>query len=196
MTGDHVVKVFQLGYVPVVSEAGRVAFPLFAMVLAYNLAQPAADTAKVMRRLLAWGAAAMPAYWLAFGVIFPLNVLCAFALAVCCIRAVQGRRWVLLAVCALPAPLFVDYQWAGIAVVLGAWWYFRSHRPTILTGIFCVAVPAAALCVYNGSAWSLLAIPMLSLAYVPISLPRTRAAFYIYYVAHLVFLSAFAGFSG
>ncbi len=169
MTGDHVVKVFELGYVPVVSEAGRVAFPLFAMVLAYNLAQPAADTAKVMRRLLAWGAAAMPAYWLAFGVIFPLNVLCAFALAVCCVRAVQGRRWVLLAVCALPAPLLVDYQWPGLAVVLGAWWYFRSPRPTILTTICCVAVPAAALCAYNGSAWSLLAIPMLRLGEVPIA---------------------------
>ncbi|PPU91438.1 TraX family protein [Xanthomonas albilineans] len=192
MTGDHVIKVFHLGDVPVVSQAGRVAFPLFAMVLAYNLAQSGADTAKSLRRLLAWGVAAMPAYWLAFGVICPFNVLLAFALGVAAIRAVQGRRWVLLAVCVLPAPLFVDYQWSGLSVVVGAWWYFRSPRPTMLMGILCFAVPAAALCVYNGSAWSLLAIPMLRLGDVPIALPRTRWAFYGYYCGHLALLAALA----
>ena len=41
MTGDHVAKVVFGGYVPVVSELGRTAFPLFALVMACNLAQPA-----------------------------------------------------------------------------------------------------------------------------------------------------------
>jgi hypothetical protein len=40
MTGDHVAKVVFGGYVPVVSELGRIAFPLFALVMACNLAQP------------------------------------------------------------------------------------------------------------------------------------------------------------
>lgn len=40
MTGDHVAKVVFGGYVPVVSEFGRIAFPLFALVMACNLAQP------------------------------------------------------------------------------------------------------------------------------------------------------------
>ena len=30
MTGDHVARVFFGGYVPVVSELGRIAFPVFA----------------------------------------------------------------------------------------------------------------------------------------------------------------------
>lgn len=37
MTGDHVAKMLCGGYIPGVSEAGRVAFPLFALVMAYNL---------------------------------------------------------------------------------------------------------------------------------------------------------------
>ena len=55
MTGDHVAKVVFDGYVPVVSELGRIAFPLFALVMACNLAQPGADLRKSMRRLALWG---------------------------------------------------------------------------------------------------------------------------------------------
>ncbi|MCW0399810.1 hypothetical protein NB688_002851 [Xanthomonas sacchari] len=189
MTGDHVVKVFGLGYVPVISEAGRVAFPLFAIILAYNLAQPGADLLKSFRRLLAWGCVATPVYWLTFGQALPLNVLCAFALAAGAIWAVQGRRWVLLAACAIPGPLFVDYQWAGVAVVIGAWWYFSAPARRIVVTLCGIGAPAAALCAYNGSAWSLLAIPMLSLGYARISVPRTRWAFYGYYVVHLGLLA-------
>lgn len=185
MTGDHVLKVFGLVYVPVLSQAGRVAFPLFAMILAYNLAQPGADVLKSVRRLLAWGVVATPVYWLAFGQLLPFNVLCAFALAAGAIWAVQGRRWALFAVCALPGPLFVDYQWAGLAVVVGAWWYFSAPARRIVVTLCGIVVPAVALCAYNGSVWSLLAMPMLLVAYVPISFPRTRWAFYGYYVAHL-----------
>ena len=47
-TGDHVAKVVFGGYVPVVSELGRIAFPLFALVMACNLAQPGADLRKSM----------------------------------------------------------------------------------------------------------------------------------------------------
>ncbi len=43
------------GYVPVVSELGRIAFPLFALVMACNLAQPGADLRKSIRRLALWG---------------------------------------------------------------------------------------------------------------------------------------------
>ncbi|WP_337249424.1 TraX family protein [Xanthomonas translucens] len=36
MTGDHVAKLLGDGCFPVVSELGRIAFPLFALVLAYT----------------------------------------------------------------------------------------------------------------------------------------------------------------
>lgn len=40
MTFDHVVKALLDGYVPVLSELGRIAFPVFALIMAFNLAQP------------------------------------------------------------------------------------------------------------------------------------------------------------
>lgn len=52
MTGDHVAKVVFGGYVPVVGELGRIAFPLFALVMACNLARPGADLRRSIRRLL------------------------------------------------------------------------------------------------------------------------------------------------
>lgn len=55
MTGDHTLKILHLGYMPVIAELGRVAFPLFALVFAYNLAQPGADVAKLIKRLFLWG---------------------------------------------------------------------------------------------------------------------------------------------
>lgn len=55
MTGDHALKILGLGYVPGIAELGRVAFPLFALVLAYNLAKPNADIEKSVKRLFLWG---------------------------------------------------------------------------------------------------------------------------------------------
>ncbi|QRN42388.1 hypothetical protein GDR29_09510 [Xanthomonas oryzae pv. oryzae] len=45
------------------------------------------------------------------------------------------------------------------------------------------------LCLYNGNAWALLAIPLIEDGHRNWKLPRFRWAFYAYYVAHLaVFL--------
>lgn len=65
---------------PGLSEAGRVAFPLFALVMAYNLAQPGADAVKSVRRLDTWGLIAQPIHALAFGYWPQLNILLTFAL--------------------------------------------------------------------------------------------------------------------
>ncbi|AKK64161.1 TraX family protein [Xanthomonas oryzae] len=41
------------------------------------------------------------------------------------------------------------------------------------------------LCLYNGNAWALLAIPLIEDGHRNWKLPRFRWAFYVYYVAHL-----------
>lgn len=97
MIGDHVAKMVCGGYVPGLIEAGRVAFPLFAPVMAYNLAQPGADMVKSVRRLAVWGAIAQPVHALAFGYWLPLNILLAFALCAAAVYAVSQRRWFVLA---------------------------------------------------------------------------------------------------
>ncbi|CAD7716632.1 hypothetical protein LMG31884_22610 [Xanthomonas hydrangeae] len=182
MTGDHVARVFFGGYVPVLSELGRIAFPVFALVMAYNLAQPRADYAKSVLRLAGWGLLAQPFHAWAFGYWMPLNVLLAFALAALLVWTVHARHWLYAAVSCLVLPLVVDYQWSGVWLVLAAWCWFRTGRLEAFGGVLATL---AALCWYNGNLWALGAIPVLALGYVWWPLPRLRWAFYGYYVGHL-----------
>lgn len=209
MTGDHVARVLFGGYVPVVSELGRIAFPVFALVMAYNLAQPGADVGKSVRRLLVWGIVSQPVHALAFGYWLPVNVLLSFALAAAGVWCAQGRRWPLFLLCVGPAPLLVDYQWSGVALVLAAWHWFRSRRDLREAGAsinglyfetlqdwrdypFVMVLPLCLLCAYNGNGWALLAPPVLLLGDLSWKVPRTRWAFYGYYVGHLALLCAVA----
>lgn len=208
MTGDHVAKILLGGHVPVLSELGRIAFPVFALVMAYNLAQPGADLGKSIRRLLAWGLIAQPVHAFAFGYWLPLNVLLTFALAAFAAWCIRDRRWLLVAVCVGPAPLLVDYQWSGIGFVLAAWYWFCSRRDLLEAGASIVGEysmcggwrdfpwimqPAwLLLCAYNGNGWALLALPVFWLGDRVCLIPRTRWAFYGYYVGHLSLLAVLA----
>ncbi|MBN4973112.1 conjugal transfer protein [Stenotrophomonas maltophilia] len=188
MTGDHVLTVFGLGYVPVVSELGRVAFPVFALVMAYNLAQDGADAGKSARRLAAWGLVATPAATVAFGQVLPLNVLLTFAAAAGCIWALERRQWALAALLAIVAPVALDYAWPGVWLVLAAWHWYRGQgdRPCLVWT--CMGL----VCAYNGNAWALLALPALRLARAEWPIPRSGRVFYAYYVGHLALLVVLA----
>ncbi|WP_367382294.1 TraX family protein [Stenotrophomonas cyclobalanopsidis] len=207
MTGDHLVKVFGLGYVPVLSELGRVAFPVFALVMAYNLAQPAADTGRAAKRLAFWAVLATPAAYFAFGALLPLNVLATFAVAAVCIWAYGRRKWALAAFLFFLAPVALDYQWAGVWLVLAGWGWFRNHgRMHFLLGAWdwrrhrlylvlpvWVWASMGLLCWYNGNAWALLSMPVLLLAEVDWPVPRSGRFFYVYYVGHLGLMAGIAG---
>ncbi|MEV5119889.1 TraX family protein [Stenotrophomonas indicatrix] len=207
MTGDHLIKVFHLGYVPVVTELGRVAFPMFALVMAYNLAQPDADAAKSARRLALWGLLATPAATFAFGQVLPLNVLLTFAAAAGAIWALERRQWALAALLCIVAPVALDYAWPGVWLVLAAWAWFKNHgrRMHFLLGSWdwrrqrlYLVLPIwvwacmGLLCLYNGNAWALLALPVMILGEVSAGIPRSGRAFYGYYVSHLLALGMLA----
>lgn len=183
MTCDHVAKVLLGGYVPVLTEVGRLAFPLFALVMAYNLAQPGADVCKSVRRLLVWALVAQPVHALAFGYWLPLNVLFSFVAAALVIWTINSRRWLLMVLAVLVPPAFVDYDWWGLAFVVLSWLGFvrRDRR------LFVLAF--AAICVFNGNLWALLALPVFWLCHRDWNVPRTRWAFYGYYVGHLALLA-------
>ena len=200
MTGDHAAKVFGGGYLPVLSVLGRLAFPLFALVMAYNMAQPGADAARTLRRLLPWAVIAQPVHAWAFGSFLPLNVLWTFALAAGCLALQQRGRtgWAVLAFVA--GGLFVDYQWIGTGLVVAASLGFsvtvRMGDGSIWRSGCWFAVTLLmmlALCWFNGNLWALLAL------FVPLPVaghtwpvPRTRWAFYVYYVVHLAVFALIA----
>jgi hypothetical protein len=93
MTADHVNKFLFAERLPGVYEAGRIAFPLFAFVLGYNLARPRAIEsgayARTAKRLIAYGAlaevpfVAMVGWW-------PLNILFTLLLAVLVVWLLQA----------------------------------------------------------------------------------------------------------
>ncbi|WP_313244261.1 TraX family protein [Stenotrophomonas rhizophila] len=207
MTGDHALKVFDLGYVPVVTELGRVAFPVFALVMAYNLAQPGADAGRSVRRLALWASIAQPVHAFAFGYWLPLNVLATFVVAAGSIWALQRRNWPVLVGLLILAPAFVDYGWAGVWLVVAAYGWFCSHGKRMHWLLGCgdfrrsrlylvlpiwVWICMSLLCLYNGNAWALLAIPLMQLGELRWPIPRTRWAFYGYYVGHLALLCLLA----
>ncbi|MEN5339931.1 TraX family protein [Stenotrophomonas sp. TWI143] len=211
MTGDHIVTVFGLGYVPGVSQLGRVAFPVFALVMAYNLAQPGADAAKSARRLALWGLVASPAAVLAFGQALPFNVLLTFAAAAGCIWALERRHWALAALLCFAAPVALDYTWPGVWLVLAAWAWFKNHgrRMHFLLGSWdfrrqrlYLVLPIwvwacmGLLCLYNGNGWALLAMPVMALGEVSARVPRAGRVFYVYYVGHLTLLVVLAAIVG
>jgi hypothetical protein len=86
MTGDHINAFFYGRELPFLTELGRLAMPLFGMVLAYNMARPKADHGRLMLRLSLFGVLAAPAHAYLTGDIVPVNILFTFAVA----AAVQG----------------------------------------------------------------------------------------------------------
>ena len=86
-----------------------------------------------------------------------------------------------------PLPLLVDYQWSGVVLVVAWWWLFATRR--VDSHFWVGAAAFAPLCFYNGNAWALLALPVMALGQVDLQVPRTRWAFYSYYVAHIGLLA-------
>lgn len=190
MTGDHVNKALYSSELPLLSQAARVCFPIFAMVLVYNLCRPGVDAARAIRRLLLVGVIAQPFHALAFGGFFPLNVLFTFALGLFLCFS-RSRLWSLLAFGV--GGLFVDYQWFGLALVVALFLFFRAPPYRWFWPAVGVGIALASLEVINGNWWALMAVPVVLLAVKGrASLPRWRWAFYVYYPAHLAALALLA----
>ena len=132
MTADHAQK-YGLIAVPGVYEAGRMAFPLFGIVLAYNLARAKSHDhavyVRVLTRLLCCGAIASIPFIALGGLGFgwwPLNCMGTLAVAVCIMYVIESRRpfWKIKAAAVfLLGGALVEFWWPGVALCVGAWWY-------------------------------------------------------------------------
>lgn len=120
----------QGGAFPVLTDAARVVFPIFALVLAYNLVRPGAIAPSLSRLAIA-AAIAQPFHAWAFGYWLPLNVLATFAVAVAMMRLWFADRRILALVVGIVASPWVDYGLAGVALTFAAWLWLRgeAERP-------------------------------------------------------------------
>ena len=188
MTGDHANKALDLG-MPILSDLSRVVFPIFAIVLAYNMRHASADSRRhSMKRLLIFAVIAQPLHVMCFGDPLTLNVL--FTLLLGVFVCYSGTPLLsLLAV--LTFGWFVDYGPVGVAVVVTAGLLF--HGGSRIRLLLALAVSVSLLYLVNGNGYALAALPLVALlGQLPVSLPRWRWVFLAYYVGHLALLAAIA----
>jgi hypothetical protein len=196
MTLDH-INTFIFDYkLPGAFELGRIAMPLFAFVLAYNLARPGALASgayiRTMKRLALYGLAASPFYIGLGGVSFgwwPLNILFMLLVATATLYLAEksGRGHMVAAVAVfLIGGAFVDFFWFALTFCLAASWYCKTVSKAALV-VWVLA--AASLYVVNRNWWALASIPLILAApLVDVKMPRFRNVFYVYYPAHLAVL--------
>ena len=190
MVIDHVNTFLLDRSVPAMYAVGRIAFPIFAIVLAWNLARPGIQLARLSGRLLGFGfLAAIPLS--ALGMPMPLNVMFTFAAAVL-VLALWDAGWRKSAVAAFfVLGILVDYGWPGLSLILAVRWWFLAGTPASLAASLAALV---SLYLANGNLWALGALPVIAAVqgYAP-HVPRLRWAFYAFYPAHFVVLAVLAG---
>ncbi len=197
MTADHAQKYGLMPAIAGVYEAGRVAFPLFGFVLAYNLARaPRGNHAvylRVLTRLLVCGALASIPFIALGGLGFgwwPLNCMFTLAVAVCIMYVIESRRpfWNIKATSVfLLGGALVEFWWPGVALCVGAWWYCKHPTGGAL---FLWLAGTACLTLINGNWWACASFVVLvgMASVVRIEIPRASRFFYVYYPAHLAAL--------
>ncbi len=174
---------------------GRVAWPLFAFLLAYNVAQRGVDPVRYLRPLGVWYLVSVAPYALAFGTFRP-NILATLFLAAAALAVlVRWREFeergpaiaplALLGILALSP--FVEYGTPGVVLPLGIWWALSTGRPVAWT----VAILLVAAQNYPWSVWPAalvaVAVPVV-VSRLALGLPRTGRFAWAFYPAHLLVL--------
>jgi TraX protein len=193
MTLDHVNKYLLQGSVPAMFNAGRIAMPLFAIVLAHNLARPGTRKAgsyrRVMKRLAITGAVTTLPF-VALGGLgwgwWPLNIMFTFLVAAGAMALIDSRQTfkrIAAFGLLLIGGLFVEFWWPALAILMATWSYTkRPNWPAVVLGL----AGLASLHWINHSDWAWAALPLVLLAgCINLPLPKLWWFFYVFYPAHL-----------
>lgn len=210
MVLDHTGKTLAPSLALPLHFAGRLAFPLFAVVIAERLARRPELRGKYLHRLALWGLLAQPGYAMVASAPEEGNILLTLGLGIALdlcwcdfAEAPPGRRGllVLVALFALGLATQCDYGVAGVLLVpvlaalerarpIAASW---ASGPLAL-GVNVIGSPAPVF-VHLGA---LLASPMAAwLRETPVPVPRLhRYFFHAFYAGHLYLLAALARWVG
>lgn len=191
MVLDHIDTGLYGGALGLHATVGRTVFPVFAILLAFNLARardPMHLIQSVAPRMALVGAVAHPFAMALWGADVALNVMFTLSASVLVVGMIRVG-WRLAPACVfVVAGLFVDYGWFGIAALVMCWFAFSRGTFSIWLHGVCVA---AILLPINGNWWALLAVPLLAAAseWVQGRAPRAKWLFYAFYPAHLAVLA-------
>lgn len=186
MVVDHVDAFVFARELTWAGQVGRLVFPLFAFVVAYNLARPDAMERGVHRRMLVRlavaGICAAPFHAWLRGDLLPLNIMATFMLAVGVAWSIERRQWPLVVALLAVSPL-VEYGFPGVVLVASTWLWLRWPS---MAGFGAVGLALGSLALVNGSHAAMWALPVVVLALqARVTLPRCQSAFYAFYPAHL-----------
>jgi hypothetical protein len=201
MIVDHVDVFLFNRQMPFLYEIGRLAMPIFMMVLTYNLAQSAIDNNhsywRVASRLLIYGLISIPIIYLlrqnaGVSETFPLNILFTLLVVTLFCQLWEGgttQEYTVAILFLFAGGIFVEYFWPGLLLGVSAWAYFRYRNWYFFLG---AGIPALGLiCLLNGNLWATASLPIvLVLSKIRIKFPRFRHIFYALYPAHLALLLA------
>lgn len=196
MTCDHIDKYLLHASVPLLFNIGRLAMPLFGIILAYNLARPGTTERngyqRTMLRLAIAGAGATPAFLGLGGLLhgwWPLNIMFALLVVTTTLFLWEkgGTASKLAAiVVAVVGGSSVEFWWPGIGLCIACWAYCK--RPG-WTPMLCAVLCCALLTIINGNSWALAALAIIcSACFVKLEVPRLKYVFYTYYPLHLTVL--------
>lgn len=185
MLCDHINKYLFNYSIPFLYEIGRLAMPLFGLVLAYNLARfefTNATYLRLMKRLLAFAVIATPFFIYLGGVKYnwwPLNILFTLFTSVLVVYLLDGKRYIHSIIVFIFLGALVEFWWPAIALVVSAFLYFRKGDTSYL---ILIVLSAIGLCYINGNFYALLAFPIFYyFQYLNIVVTRTKWLFYCIY---------------
>ena len=226
MTVDHLNTFLLNSAYPIMMQIGRIALPLFTIVIAYNVASYKGNIDKlilrVIKRLLLFGVAAIPAFayhkfmiapdreslfilqWydqVAF--FFPLNVLFNFALLLLLIKWANKAKENTAYIIYLMIGLFIltpigEYGLSSFLIGLGVYYLYSENLlarylgQTLFVLGFCFLVV-----VYSQSFYAMLALPLFWIASnYNFKAPRAGYFFYAYYPLHISLIVLLATVTG
>lgn len=190
MTGDHFSTFIYSGNLEILNYAGRVVFPVFAFVFAYNLARPNAELfyKRSIIKLFVFGLLASPFFILLANTSYglPLNILFTLLAGLLCIMAFNAKQYLVCVLLFVFLGAVVEYNWIGLILIFSCYYFIKSQT---VTGLICIGLALMLLYFVNGNFFALLAIPIvIAFSNIDINFPRFKWAFYVYYPFHLLVL--------
>lgn len=192
MVIDHIGVIFlPPEWSPMFRATGRIAWPLFAVLLAYNVAVRGVDPRRYLLRLAVFAVIAQLPHTLAFGwvgiSIMGTLFLGALSLSLLERRIPNPPVALLLVAVVLFGANFVEYGLQGILLVVAVWWAFKTNAAVA----WLAAIVAVGFVNVPSNLWphGLLAIPVALIASsLLVGLPRSGLLPWMFYPGHLLVL--------
>ena len=200
---DHFGRyAFGLGTDSWAFAVGRLAFPLFALVLATNLARPGERTERAWRtsrRLAVWALISVIPSWWAREVWLPVNVLATLSIGAALCAVLDSRCSALIRGSAVAvgaaAGFFVEFSVPGVLLVLAIQrLQVNGTIPSLCLAAAMLALTAGLNMSFGGpgaAIWTFAVLgAVLAVRVGRFGLRRRKWAFYLAYPAHFVLVGA------